>query len=145
MKRFNYFLVALVCTALQAKPLNDWFTGAQSRVVTEVLPNGLTVVCYPIPGQTEVRVGVTYNIGSKDELLHEHGYAHMVEHMIFKGTDTMSETDLDTIAQTSGVKRIGQGYNAVTNADLTRYYFNTDKYHYKIFLNLKLRPSLGNR
>jgi len=136
MKLFRFLSVVMLCASIQAKPLKDWLGEAQKRVATKVLPNGLTVVCYPMPGQTAVRVGVVYNVGSKDELPHEHGYAHMVEHMIFKGTDKMSEPDLDAIAQKFCVGSLGEGYNAHTGQDSTRYYFNTDKYHYKVFLDV---------
>ncbi len=134
MNIFHYSALLCISIGLYAQPLKDWLGQAQSRLVTEVLPNGLTVMCYPMPGQTEVHVEVTYNVGSKDELPHEHGYAHMVEHMIFKGTKKMSEGDLDAIADTFLVGP--GGYNAVTSKDRTRYFFRTDKNNYPVFLDI---------
>lgn len=136
MKGMRFFLfVVLVCSsAMQAKPLSEWLQEAQGRMVTEVLPNGLTVVCYPIPNKKNVRVGVTYNVGSKDELPEEYGFAHMVEHMIFKGTEKMSESDLRAISDTFGVGR--GGFNASTSGDLTTYYFNTDAHNWPVFLDI---------
>ncbi len=118
------------------KPLSQWFSQAQERLVTEVLPNGLTVMCYPMPDTYKVQVGITYDVGGKNEQPHECGLAHMVEHMMFKGTDKMSETGLKAIAHKYHLGDIGQGYNAATSADLTRYYFNADKNNWPVFLNI---------
>lgn len=136
MKLLRFLAVSLWATALWGKPQSEWLKDAQKRFVTEVLPNGLTVVCYPIPDQHNVRVGITYDVGSKDELPGEYGLAHMIEHMIFKGTDKMSETDLKAIAEKFCAGSIGIGFNAFTSRDLTRYFFNTDKDNYRVFLDI---------
>ena len=48
-----------------AKTPKDWLTDAKTRIVTEVLPNGLTVACYPMAGQHSVRVSVIYDVAFK--------------------------------------------------------------------------------
>jgi zinc protease len=59
-----------------------------------------------------------YNVGAKDELDNERGLAHLIEHMIFKGTKKLSETDIDLITAKMG------GYaNAFTSNDYTCFYF----------------------
>ncbi len=136
MKLFRSLFVVLLCSALQAKPLHKWLADAQKRIVTQVLPNGLTVVCYPMPGVCTVRVGIAYDVGAKDEKAGEYGLAHMIEHMIFKGTDKMSEVDLKEIAEKFCIGGVDGGYQASTARDTTRYYFQSDKNNYGVFLDI---------
>src|SRR5438445_11759404 len=58
------------------------------HVVKRVLDNGLTVLIHESHEIPKVSLQIWYNVGSKDELLGEKGIAHLIEHMIFKGTDT---------------------------------------------------------
>ncbi len=136
MKLRSLICMILATGSVLALSQAEWLSQAKGRFVTEVLPNGLTVVCYPMPGQHEVRVGVTYDVGAKDELPGEYGLAHMIEHMIFKGTEKMSETDLKAIAEKFCVGDMGVGYQAYTARDRTAYYFNTDKDNYGVFLDI---------
>ncbi len=126
----------LLSSCIDAKPISEWLSQAQERFVTEVLPNGLTVVCYPLPGTYKVHVGITYDVGSKNERPNEYGLAHMVEHMMFKGTYKMSEIDLKEIAKKYHIGEFGEGFNAFTSADTTRYFFNADKNNWPIFINI---------
>jgi len=50
------------------------------------LPNGLRVVLFPDPTKPTVTVNVTYFVGSKHEGYGEAGMAHLLEHLLFKGT-----------------------------------------------------------
>ncbi len=50
------------------------------------LPNGLRVVLFPDPTKPTVTVNVTYFVGSKHEGYGEAGMAHLLEHLMFKGT-----------------------------------------------------------
>ncbi|SEU31807.1 zinc protease [Stigmatella erecta] len=50
------------------------------------LPNGLRVVLFPDPSKPTVTVNVTYFVGSKHEGPGEAGMAHLLEHLLFKGT-----------------------------------------------------------
>jgi zinc protease len=55
--------------------------------ITEyTLPNGLQVLLFPDPTQSSVTVNVTYLVGSRHEGYGETGMAHLLEHMLFKGT-----------------------------------------------------------
>ncbi len=51
-----------------------------------VLGNGLRVLVFPDPTQSTVTVNITYFVGSKHEGYGETGMAHLLEHMLFKGT-----------------------------------------------------------
>src|SRR5829696_82689 len=50
------------------------------------LPNGLRVLLFPDPTKATVTVNVTYFVGSKHEGAGETGMAHLLEHLLFKGT-----------------------------------------------------------
>ena len=50
------------------------------------LANGLRVLLFPDPSKPNVTVNITYLVGSRMESYGETGMAHLLEHMIFKGT-----------------------------------------------------------
>ncbi|MFY9550133.1 MAG: pitrilysin family protein [Thermoanaerobaculia bacterium] len=50
------------------------------------LANGLRVLLFPDPGKPTITVNVTYLVGSRHENYGETGMAHLLEHMLFKGT-----------------------------------------------------------
>ena len=55
--------------------------------ITEyALPNGLHVLLFPDPSRPIVTVNITYKVGSRYEGYGETGMAHLLEHMVFKGT-----------------------------------------------------------
>jgi zinc protease len=50
------------------------------------LENGLKVLMFPDPSKATITVNVTYLVGSRHEGYGETGMAHLLEHMVFKGT-----------------------------------------------------------
>jgi len=54
-------------------------------LLLNTLDNGIRLVHYRIPGLV-AHCGLVINTGSRDETLQEHGIAHFIEHMLFKGT-----------------------------------------------------------
>jgi zinc protease len=50
------------------------------------LENGLQVLLFPDPGKATATVNITYKVGSRNENYGETGMAHLLEHLIFKGT-----------------------------------------------------------
>jgi zinc protease len=97
-----------------------FFVGAKNmKVEKKVLANGLTVLVNEVENLQRVSVQIKYHVGSKDEKDGERGLAHLLEHMIFKGTEELlSEPD---IAATIG-KKLGGTLNAATSNDYTVYY-----------------------
>ena len=84
--------------------------------VTEYkLPNGLQVLLVPDAAQTNVVVNVVYHVGSRNEGYGETGMAHLLEHMLFKGSKKFS-----SIKQTIADK--GAMANGTTDYDRTNYY-----------------------
>jgi predicted Zn-dependent peptidase len=55
------------------------------EILLHTLDNGLRLVHHRIPGMV-AHCGLIINIGSRDESDEEHGIAHFIEHMLFKGT-----------------------------------------------------------
>lgn len=95
---------------------------AENNVVKKVLPNGLTVLIIEKPNTEDVAIQLYYKVGSRDEETNEKGIAHLLEHMVFKGTDILSETDI--LALTNKLS----GYaNAFTSYDCTSFIFNFPK------------------
>lgn len=85
------------------------------RVTT--LPNGLRVATEEMPSVATVTAMVTVDTGSRDELEGEYGIAHLLEHMAFKGTTSMTARQL-----AEAFDEIGGQNNAYTSADQTSYY-----------------------
>ncbi len=55
--------------------------------ITEyALPNGLHVLLFPDPTKPTVTVNITYRVGSRNENYGETGMAHLLEHLMFKGS-----------------------------------------------------------
>ena len=50
------------------------------------LANGLRVLLFPDPGKPTITVNITYLVGSRHENYGETGMAHLLEHLVFKGT-----------------------------------------------------------
>ncbi len=96
------------------------------HVVKIVLDNGLTILVRESHEIPKVSLQIWYNVGSKDELLGEKGIAHLIEHMIFKGTDTLSESDINTV-----VHKLSGSCNAFTSYDYTGYLFNFPTQHWR--------------
>jgi zinc protease len=63
--------------------------GATVEGITEYrLRNGLTVLLFPDVSKPTVTVNITYLVGSRHEGYGERGMAHLLEHLLFKGTPT---------------------------------------------------------
>jgi zinc protease len=97
----------------------------QPHVLKRVLSNGMTVLIRPVHTLPKVSIQVWYNVGSKDEKTSEKGIAHLIEHMIFKGTKQLSESDINVITH-----MLSGSTNAFTSYDYTGYLFNMPKQHW---------------
>ena len=92
--------------------------------VTFTLANGLQVVVIENDRAPVVSHMVFYKVGSADEPKGKSGIAHFLEHLMFKGTDTVAPGEFSAI-----IKRIGGQENAFTSYDYTGYYQNVAKQH----------------
>jgi predicted Zn-dependent peptidase len=65
-------------------------TPPETGVSRTVLPNGLTVLSEFVPGVRSVAIGAWVRAGSMHEASEQMGVAHLLEHMVFKGTQKYS-------------------------------------------------------
>lgn len=80
------------------------------------LRNGLRIIHQPSLSKVAY-CGFAINTGTRDELTHEHGMAHFVEHLIFKGTQSRSAWSI-----LNGMETVGGDLNAYTNKEETVVY-----------------------
>ena len=77
--------VATGKTSKSARPAPQRITSVEG--ITEYrLANGLTVLLFPDASKPTITVNITYLVGSRHEGYGESGMAHLLEHMVFKGT-----------------------------------------------------------
>lgn len=91
-------------------------TADPAFLVPHVLPNGLRVLCDPIPGLKTFALCVMVRGGSRWETLAETGWAHLLEHMVFKGAGGRNARELAEVIEAEG----GQ-INAATAFESTRF------------------------
>jgi len=58
------------------------------------LPNGIRVVTERMDGVRSISLGICITSGSRDEGENEKGISHLIEHMLFKGTETRTAKDI---------------------------------------------------
>src|SRR3954447_24342804 len=84
--------------------------------VTEYrLDNGARVLLFPEASRPTVTVNMTVLVGSRHEGYGESGMAHLLEHMVFKGTPKHPEVP-------KSLRDHGANFNGTTNNDRTNYY-----------------------
>ncbi len=81
------------------------------------LENGVRIVFENIPYVRSVSAGIWVGSGSRFEKASENGASHFIEHMVFKGTETRSASDLAVLMDS-----IGGQVNAYTTKDCTCFY-----------------------
>lgn len=94
--KHTFLLGALCALGLSARPLLAQTAAALPAGVTQVtsvegiteykLPNGLRVLLFPDQSKATATVNITYLVGSRHEGYGESGMAHLLEHMVFKGS-----------------------------------------------------------
>jgi zinc protease len=104
---------------------------SEARVEKRVLSNGLTILVYPDKRIPKVSSQIWYAVGSKHEATGERGLAHFLEHLVFKGTEKMSEMDLTLIAY-----KLSGYSNAFTSYDYTGYLFDFPSQHWQSSLDI---------
>ncbi len=79
------------------------------------LPNGLRVLLFPDQSKPTITVNITYLVGSRNENYGETGMAHLLEHMVFKGTPKHQNIPQELTAH-------GARPNGSTSYDRTNYF-----------------------
>ncbi|MDJ0613569.1 MAG: pitrilysin family protein [Rhizobiaceae bacterium] len=81
------------------------------------LENGLTVVTDHMAHLESAALGVWVKAGSRNENENQHGIAHLLEHMAFKGTKQRSALQI-----AEEIENVGGELNAATSVETTAYY-----------------------
>ena len=90
--------------------------GASVEGISEYrLANGLRVLLFPDPSKDTATVAITYLVGSRHEGYGETGMAHLLEHMVFKGTPKHADIPKELTAH-------GCRPNGSTSYDRTNYF-----------------------
>jgi zinc protease len=114
--------IAVSVVALFTTPLAGWSAEPVMKKLAEVegishyeLPNGCQVLFFPDASKPTVTVNITVFVGSRHEGYGEAGMAHLLEHMVFKGTPNHPKIP-------DALKNRGAQFNGTTWLDRTNYY-----------------------
>jgi zinc protease len=122
MKLFRTFAAGFASFAVSAFCLAQTATTSSSAPATNqaqqfTLPNGLTVIIKPDRRAPTAVHMLWVRVGSMDEVEGTSGVAHVLEHMLFKGTDILKAGEFS-----QKVAALGGRENAFTSKDYTGYY-----------------------
>ncbi|MDB5042256.1 MAG: peptidase [Candidatus Eremiobacteraeota bacterium] len=90
---------------------------APIRFVDRTLANGLRAILVPDSRVPSVAINVAYRVGGKDDPPGRSGFAHLFEHLMFKGTSRTAPETIDRLTED-----VGGFNNAFTSEDITNYY-----------------------
>ncbi|CAF25866.1 M16 family metallopeptidase [Bartonella quintana] len=81
------------------------------------LSNGLTIATHTMQQIDSVALGIWVKVGSRNETFSQHGIAHLLEHMAFKGTENRTAFQIAT-----DIEDVGGEINATTSTETTAYF-----------------------
>jgi zinc protease len=120
MKLAAAFALAIALAGLGAAQAQSSRGGiGDSGIFQTKLANGLKVIVVEDHAAPVAHTAMWYRFGSLDETPGKTGLAHALEHMMFRGTDSISAGGLDDI-----VARLGAEMNGQTDYDYTQYVFD---------------------
>ena len=121
--RTMVFLLAVAATHTVLATAEAEVEGAKTTTVASVegiteyrLANGLRFLLFPDQSKQQITVNITYLVGSRHEGYGETGMAHLLEHLLFKG----SKRHPEIVAELS--MHAGSDWRGVTRSDRTCYY-----------------------
>ena len=133
-----------LCSALSALPKGiehiQTLDGIQEYRLSD---NGLRVLLMPNPGLPVATVMVTYKVGARNEVAGTTGATHILEHMMFKGTDRFNSSDGSDYS--SEMERIGARSNATTYFDRTNYYATLSSEYVPLAIELEADREVEDR
>jgi zinc protease len=97
--------------------------------------NGLHVLLLPEAAAPVATFMVTYHVGSRNEQTGHTGATHMLEHLMFKGTERFNKRKGTSIFET--LQRVGARVNASTWTDRTNYYEMLPKEHLPLAVEIE--------
>jgi zinc protease len=114
-----WLAIASAVSASPAAPRNPEPVTSVEGISEYRLANGLRVLLFPDASKPTVTVNVTYVVGSRNEGYGETGMAHLLEHMLFKGSK--HHLNIPEEMRVHGARN-----NASTWLDRTNYFETTD-------------------
>jgi len=123
----GYLTRALLVLALAAAPCQAATDAGEHK-----LANGMRVIVKPDRRAPVVVVMVSYQVGGIDEVNGVTGVAHVLEHMMFKGTPTVPAGEYSRL-----VAEVGGRENAFTSHDFTGYFAVLQKSQLELALRLE--------
>ena len=114
---------------------------AADDVTRATLANGLQVVVVRDPLAPVVTTMLNYKAGSNEQ--HYDGQAHALEHMMFRGASSLSESQLSDISEL-----LGGNYDADTQSEVTQYFFTAPSQYLDLVLRMeasRMRGALLNQ
>jgi zinc protease len=106
--------------------------GLRERVFETILPNGLKVILLEDHKAPLITFQVWYRVGSRNETWGKTGLSHVLEHMMFKGTEKVGPEEFSKIIQENG-----GNLNAFTSYDYTAYFENLSADRVKVAIDLE--------
>ena len=97
--------------------------------------NGLTVLILPEHSAPVVTFMITYRVGSRNEVTGTTGATHLLEHLMFKGSDAFNRAKGTSVDQF--LERVGGNYNATTYLDRTNYYAEIGNEHLEGYMAIE--------
>jgi predicted Zn-dependent peptidase len=89
-------------------------------IIKHTLPNGVRILVEPVTHVQSAAIGLWCRTGSRHELDSEAGITHLIEHMLFKGTQTRTAKEI-----AESIEGRGGSLNAFTDKESTCYYCRT--------------------
>jgi len=89
--------------------------------------NGLTLLTAPLEDTEAVTILVAVKVGSRYETKEVNGISHFLEHLFFKGTKKRPST----LKLSKELDAMGAKYNAFTGEEITGFYIQSSKRHFK--------------
>ena len=126
--------LGILCLVLMTGQTSDVHaaTDYREQVFSRTLDNGLEMILLPDHKAPVAVVQIWYRVGSRNEVPGKTGLSHMLEHMMFKGTEQFGPEEYSrTIA------RQGGNENAFTSADATTYFAKLASDRLDILLELE--------
>lgn len=127
-----FLILTLIIGSLFMISTNTVSAQTNIRFEQYTLENGLTVILHEDHSAPVVAVVVMYNVGSKNEKKGRTGFAHLFEHMMFQGSQHVTDDEHFKLLQ-----EIGANINGSTSTDRTNYFEVVPSNHLELALYLE--------
>ena len=115
---------------------------AQGHKLAE-LDSGVRVVTETLPSVRSIALGFWVRTGSRNETVEQAGISHFLEHLLFKGTDRFSSTEIDEIFDGMGAE-INAGTGKETTSVYSRFLDQHLERAFDVMADMVLRPTYSD-